>query len=184
MAAMGTGLRSACRVYLPPIRVTCSTLWSGQITASSVSKRIRGEAVTFQHLEPGRPAAPMPPPTHMVTTTYRTPRRLAFDERVPDQSCARHAVRMARSKSRRHRRSAARRGCRAGRGSRSPARRRPRSVPTVRCRPRRARSAAAAAARRTRDQCPSHPVVVPTTAMPTYRPSGVSPRALSPRAPP
>ena len=41
------------------------------------------------------PAAPMPPPTHIVTTTCLTPRRRALDQRVAGEAGARHAIGMA-----------------------------------------------------------------------------------------
>ena len=41
------------------------------------------------------PAAPMPPPTHIVTTTCFAPRRLPSMQRVAGEPRARHAVRMA-----------------------------------------------------------------------------------------
>ncbi len=42
-----------------------------------------------------RPAAPMPPPMHMVTTTYFTPRRLPSISAWPVRRAPRHAVGMA-----------------------------------------------------------------------------------------
>ena len=42
-----------------------------------------------------RPAAPMPPPTHIVTTTYLTPRRLPSISACIDHARAAHAVRVA-----------------------------------------------------------------------------------------
>ncbi|MNO96080.1 hypothetical protein D3C76_877420 [compost metagenome] len=43
----------------------------------------QGEDIVFHQNTSNRPAAPMPPPTHMVTTTYFTPRRLPSSRACP-----------------------------------------------------------------------------------------------------
>ena len=101
-----------------------------------------------------RPAAPIPPPTHMVTTTWRTPRRRPSMRawpvmRAPDMP---KGWPMLIAPPFTFRRSS---GIPAGHGSRGPAPQTPRSAPTARYRQPPVRSAGAAAARRRPARCPS-----------------------------
>ena len=68
----------------------CLTIWGVAAPAArATATRI------VRHRTSNTPAAPMPPPMHMVTTTLLRAAALAFDQRMADEALARHAVGVA-----------------------------------------------------------------------------------------